>query len=475
MVIVPGRLRIDADGRLQGPADITWNDPWPTKDGTPGGFGTAYGGVLHTEVGYEHTVIHEFNDPAAQASAFFSIGEGGHIHQYGPLGRDWMAWTQVDGNPNWRGVEHEDKGSPATPLTRAQLAASAQVFEAMSAFDGWPLQATDDPVNGRGIIFHADGGAAWGGHDCPGKVRMAQRPAIIDLARQIRAGAQPPAPPPLPAGEYRTTGKESLIQVAVAHGTHPSAILRLTENADKVFVPHLAAYINNGNLRAAMPKGIILHVPGPAVAIEQKPRPVRKAVAAVRAAVGRTASVTAAAVRAEPAMVAGGTAGALASGTALLQHRAGLHLTVTEVNAALTAIVTLAGVVTTIRTRPVRVGVIATALATLATAAASFGVHLPPAVVGGEMPVAALIAALLVRSHVSPRTRPAVPRSPSVSDAVIRFTADTGGFTAGIDEMVARARQAAADLEHLLPGGVHVAAGTPAPGASGPAGGTPVA
>ena len=167
-----------------------------------------------------------------------------------------------------------------------------------------------------------------------------------------------------------------------------------------------------------MPKGITLRVPGPAVAIEHKPRPVRKAAVAVHAAVMRTAGVTHAAVRAEPAMVAGGAAGILSAGTALLQHHIGLHLTVTEVNAAITAIVALAGTVTTIRTRPVRVGVIATALATMATAAASFGVHLPPAVVGGEMPVAALIAALLVRQHVSPAqpekaASPGQPASPT--------------------------------------------------------------
>jgi len=132
---------------------------------------------------------------------------------------------------------------------------------------------------------------------------------------------------------------------------------------------------------------------------------VRKAAAAVRGAVMRTASAGHAAVAAEPALTAGTAAGALSAGVALLQHKAGLHLSVTEVSAAVTAIVALAGTATTIATRPVRVGVIATALGTLAAAASLFGVHLPPAVVGGEMPAAALIAALLVRQHVSPAAR----------------------------------------------------------------------
>lgn len=203
---------------------------------------------------------------------------------------------------------------------------------------------------------------------------------------------------------------------------------------------------------------------------------VRKAAAGVRHRAKRTVTAARTAVRGEPVMTAGGTAGMLAAGTALLQHHAGLHLDTAQLNAVITALVALAGVASTIRTRPVRVGVMSTALSTAATAAATFGVHLPPAVVGGEMPVAALIAVLLVRSHVSPRTRPAAspPPSRSVSDAVVRFTADTGGFTAGLDEMVARARQAAADLERLLPGGVHVAAAGPAPATPETAGGPPV-
>jgi len=189
---IPARLAIGPDGLLRGNAAITHNVPMPTGNGTAGGFGTPYGGGIHTEVGFEHGTIAEFNTPAAQASAFFSIGMDGRIHQYGPLGRDWMAWTQVAGNPNWRGVEHEDKSLPTTPMPEAQLIASAQVFEAMSTFDGslgnpWPLQATDN-VNGRGVILHSDGGVPWGNHACPGPVRAAQRPAILALARQIRAG-----------------------------------------------------------------------------------------------------------------------------------------------------------------------------------------------------------------------------------------------------------------------------------------------
>lgn len=253
--MTPPRLHIDpGSGKLTGAAQVTYNDPWPTKDGTPGGFGRAFGGVIHTEVGFEHNVIAEFNNPAAKASAFFSISMTGAIHQYGPLGKDWMAWTQVDGNPHYRGVEHEDQGNSNNPLTPAQLAASAQVFEAMSAFDGWPLAATDNPSGGRGIIFHKDGGEAWGGHDCPGPVRERQRPALIALAKEIRAGA-----PELV--HYVTTGRESLVELAAERETSVRLLLRHNGGPHKPWPAGLGDYLDAGSLKAPVPKGIRLRVP----------------------------------------------------------------------------------------------------------------------------------------------------------------------------------------------------------------------
>ncbi len=205
---VPAPLQLDSAGRIvctDGFFTISYGSPWPSPNGSPGRFAEpAQGYVCHSEVGYEHSVVHEFEDPAAQASAFCSISGGfggdipdGHIEQYGPIGHGWMAWTQVAGNPNWRGHENEDGGDPTRPLTDLQLWGNAACFELESRVDGFPLQPTDDPINGRGLIFHSDGGAAWGGHDCPGAVRRAQRPEIIRRSQLIRNPA-PPAPAPKP-------------------------------------------------------------------------------------------------------------------------------------------------------------------------------------------------------------------------------------------------------------------------------------
>jgi hypothetical protein len=254
---------IGADGRLRGPADITWNAAWPTPDGETGFAEPADGMVFHTEVGYEHNVIDEFNNIAAQASSFFSIGDDGHIHQYGPVGSGWVAWTQSNGNYHYRGVEHEDNGNPAIPLTAAQLAASAMVFEALSHHDGFPLAATDKPVGGKGLIFHSDGGVPWGNHDCPGAVRRAQRPAIIAAAQAIRKQREAPA---VTVIVVTADGKLSLAQIAEAHKTQPAAILRATAVADRFYPPDIAHWLDAvfaGITPAAapVPAGAVLKVP----------------------------------------------------------------------------------------------------------------------------------------------------------------------------------------------------------------------
>lgn len=196
----PGRLTIQADGRLAGPASLTYNDPFPCVNGSWGS-GDMNGVVMHTMVGSLPGTIAVFNEASYQASAHFGIDQAGQIHQFGPIGKGWIAWAQVAGNLAWYSIEHADDGNTGNPLTANQLAASAQVVEALSAFAGFPLQVTDS-VDGRGYGTHVMGGAAWGGHTCPGPgPRAGQRQEIIDLAKQIRGQSpQPPPPRPQPAG-----------------------------------------------------------------------------------------------------------------------------------------------------------------------------------------------------------------------------------------------------------------------------------
>jgi hypothetical protein len=193
-----GRLEVDAgSGRVTGPADIVYNDPFPTHNGSPGGSGAMMGAVVHTQVGNNPGTVAWFNNPASEASAFFCIAQDGQIVQMGPIGFDWAAWTQGAGNSSWYGCEFADDEHPANPLTDAQITAGAQLLELLSRFAGFPLQVTDS-VDTPGLGIHSMGGVAWGNHpDCPGSVRAGQRSEIVALARDIRDGkpADPPKPP----------------------------------------------------------------------------------------------------------------------------------------------------------------------------------------------------------------------------------------------------------------------------------------
>ncbi len=184
----PGKLQVDtAAGHVTGPASITYNDPFPTQNGSWGS-GAMMGVIMHTQVGNNPGTVQWFNNPAAQASAHFCIAQDGAIVQMGPIGKGWISWAQAAGNLAWYSIEHADNGTPDNPLTQAQIVASAQLVECLSAFAGFPLQISDSP-SVKGYGWHGMGGEAFGGHfDCPGDVRKAQRPQVIALAMAIRQG-----------------------------------------------------------------------------------------------------------------------------------------------------------------------------------------------------------------------------------------------------------------------------------------------
>jgi hypothetical protein len=177
-----------------GPARIAYNVPFPCVNGSFGS-GAIQGVVMHTMVGNLPGTIAVFNDPSYQASAHFGIAQDGSIHQFGPIGKGWIAWAQVAGNLTWYSIEHADNGNPDNPLTDAQITASAQLVEVLSGFAGFPLQVTNR-VHGKGYGVHYMGGAAWGGHTCPDlppeHIRSMQRPQILELAKSIRSGKPPP-------------------------------------------------------------------------------------------------------------------------------------------------------------------------------------------------------------------------------------------------------------------------------------------
>lgn len=91
-----------------------------------------------------------------------------------------QPWCQAAGN-QW-GLAIETGGNHAEPLTPAALAACGAIMRWVHDEWGIPLQITDTPAR-PGLGTHQMGGAAWGGHPCPGSIRAAQRSDILDIAQ----------------------------------------------------------------------------------------------------------------------------------------------------------------------------------------------------------------------------------------------------------------------------------------------------
>jgi len=264
----PGRLTVDKSGRVRGPASIDYNDPWPCVNGRYPVTGAMQGVLMHTMVGNLAGTIASFNDPARQASAHFGISQQGHIHQFGPLGTGWEAWHAMAANLTWYGIEHADNGDQHNPLTAEQVTASAQLVECLSAFAGFPLQVTDS-TSGHGYGTHVMGGAAWGGHTCPGPgPRAGQRGDIVALARQIRAAATGPQRFPSGRWQYnaKTMGNLSLSGLADRQGCDVADIWWETANLNSEhwiaeWGPLQRTYLNGGRWGFPLPDGIVLWLP----------------------------------------------------------------------------------------------------------------------------------------------------------------------------------------------------------------------
>ena len=193
--MTPPKLSVDAHGRVHG-ANVTWNNPFPTKSGVPGGMNVPHdvlGLIMHTQVGNNPGTVKEFNDQTIRPrkSAHFCIAQDGSVVQMGSV-LGWESWAQADGNARYYSAEFADHGDPANPLTQDQINAGAQLLELLSrdTVGRFPLQLCERPGD-EGFGWHGMGGQSFGNHpDCPGKVRKPQRADIIERARAIRNGGE---------------------------------------------------------------------------------------------------------------------------------------------------------------------------------------------------------------------------------------------------------------------------------------------
>lgn len=115
---------------------------------------------------------------AGQVCPNFQVYKNGAVHQHLPL--NWSPWCQADGNYQYAAIETE--GYDYEPLTIQQIQSLGRLHAEYRNHLGVQDVAANSPGQ-RGIGIHVMGGAAWGGHTCPGTIRTAQRPSIIAASK----------------------------------------------------------------------------------------------------------------------------------------------------------------------------------------------------------------------------------------------------------------------------------------------------
>lgn len=148
-----------------------WN-PIPSHSGP---MSKQLGVCLHVTT--NHADPHDFfANTRNQASSHFWISDTGDLEQM--IDTQYASWAQAAGNFLYTSVEVS--GTVDVPMNAAQLAMFAKLYKWGMTVHGWTPQLANIPGQ-RGLIYHAAGGAAWGGHPCPGPIRIAQRQDILDL------------------------------------------------------------------------------------------------------------------------------------------------------------------------------------------------------------------------------------------------------------------------------------------------------
>lgn len=141
---------------------------------TPGGMAQIRGFVPHCQVG-NGSLADFFNRSATQASTHFWISKTGVLEQY--VDTDDKAWAEGAGNAYF--ISSEFEGQVDEPMTSQQLDMGGRLIAWTYQNVGqFPLAVNEHP-DGQGITPHYAGGAAWGGHSCPGPLRFQQYPELI--------------------------------------------------------------------------------------------------------------------------------------------------------------------------------------------------------------------------------------------------------------------------------------------------------
>lgn len=147
-----------------------------------------------------------FDNDNSNASSHFGTSRDGQLEQW--VDAKDRAWAQASGNRTWLSIENEGKVPQA--LTAAQLEKVAQVFAWVVRTYKVPYRVAKSPSE-KGLGTHRMGGAAWGGHPCPGDAIIAQLQKIVDRAKVINGVGAKPAPTyaAYPGDKYFYVGRTS--------------------------------------------------------------------------------------------------------------------------------------------------------------------------------------------------------------------------------------------------------------------------
>jgi hypothetical protein len=152
----------------------TWR---PVPHHSPGMVLPPRGLIPHLQMG-GNSLAGWFSNARSGVSSHLWVSRAGDLEQYVDLTE--KAWAQAAGNPYWISCECEG-ATEAEDYTPAQIARLGEIYRWGMAIYGWPPTITDDP-GGRGLGTHRMGGAAWGGHSCPGDLRASRRRDILAAA-----------------------------------------------------------------------------------------------------------------------------------------------------------------------------------------------------------------------------------------------------------------------------------------------------
>lgn len=178
----------------------------PLKNYTKDGQEDVYGLVVHIMEGTFEGSRSWFNNPEAKASSHFGTSREGSLEQW--VDTKDRAWAQAAGNRTWISVENE--GRVPQDLTKEQLEKVAHLFAWIVRTHKVPYQVSHSP-DVKGLGYHRMGGAAWGGHSCPGDAIIAQLQGIVYRAKQINGVGTKPTPhyAPYPGDKYFFIGRTS--------------------------------------------------------------------------------------------------------------------------------------------------------------------------------------------------------------------------------------------------------------------------